>query len=104
MYFLTYNIVRSPSQEELAANFSKSFATNVLGPILTTNAFLPLLRNGTLKKVITLDTGLAVPDLTLASGFPKLTAYSISKSALEMVNVKYSGKRFFFRRFGQLTL
>ncbi|KAF5382192.1 hypothetical protein D9615_004340 [Tricholomella constricta] len=85
-----HTLVDFPSPEALVSDLTTSFNTNVLGPILTTNAFLPLLKKGTLKKVITLDTGLAVPDLTLASGYPKLTSYSISKSALEMVNVKYA--------------
>ncbi|KAG5642150.1 hypothetical protein DXG03_003554 [Asterophora parasitica] len=85
-----YTLVDFPSPEALHSDFTTSFNTNVLGPIHTTNAFLPLLRKGTEKKVITLDTGLAIPDLTLSSGYPKLTAYSISKSALDMVNVKYA--------------
>lgn len=81
----------SPSPEVLVSDLTKSFATNVLGPILTTNAFLPSLRKGELKKVITLNTGVSVPGLALTSGYPKLTSYAISKSALEMVNIKYAG-------------
>jgi len=87
---LFHTLIDFPSPEVLISDLSTSFTTNVLGTILTTNAFLPLLRNGKLKKVITLNTGLAVPDLALASGYPKLTSYAISKSALEMVNIKYA--------------
>ncbi|THV04321.1 NAD(P)-binding protein [Dendrothele bispora CBS 962.96] len=86
-----YNtLVDFPSTEELISDLTNSFQTNVLGPILTTNAFLPLLRKGTLKKVITLNTGLADVDLTSKCEYPKITSYSISKAALEMVNVKYA--------------
>ncbi|KAF8223564.1 NAD(P)-binding protein, partial [Tricholoma matsutake] len=85
-----HTLIDFPSPEVLTSDLSAAFTTNVLGPILTTNAFLPLLRKGNLKKVITLDTGLAVPDLALSSGYPKLTSYAISKSALDMVNVKYA--------------
>jgi len=85
-----HTLIDFPSPEVLTADLSTSFTSNVLGPILTTNAFLPLLKKGNLKKVITLDTGLAIPDLALESGYPKMTSYAISKSALDMVNVKYS--------------
>jgi NAD(P)-dependent dehydrogenase (short-subunit alcohol dehydrogenase family) len=88
--FLSYDIPHSPSPEALISDFTKAFSTNVLGPILTTNAFLPLLRKGSLKKVITLNTGLAAPELVLSAGYSKATSYSISKSALEMVNIKYA--------------
>lgn len=85
-----HTLVDFPSPEVLVSDLTKSFATNVLGPILTTNAFLPSLRKGELKKVITLNTGVSVPGLALTSGYPKLTSYAISKSALEMVNIKYA--------------
>jgi len=86
-----YNtLIDFPSPEALISEFTDAFSANVLGPILTTNAFLPLLRKGTLKKVITLNTGLAVPELVLSAGYSKSTSYCISKSALEMVNIKYA--------------
>ncbi|THV04312.1 NAD-P-binding protein [Dendrothele bispora CBS 962.96] len=86
-----YNtLVDFPSTEELVSDFTKSFDTNVLGPILTSNAFLPLLKKGTQKKVITLNTGLADTKLISKIEYPKLTSYSISKAALDMVNVKYA--------------
>jgi len=85
-----HTLIDFPSQELLAADLTEAFTTNVVGPILTTNAFIPLLKKGTLKKVITLNTGIAVTELTLSSGYPKLTSYAISKSALEMVNAKYA--------------
>jgi len=85
-----HNILEFPSEDSLIENFNTSWKTNVLGPILTTNAFLPLLRKGTLKKVLTLDTGLADPELNLKADFAGQTAYCISKSAVEMVGVKYA--------------
>ena len=63
---------------------------NVLGVINATNAFLPLLRNGVGKKCITLSTGVADLDFTLASEFPALTPYSISKAGTNMVVAKYA--------------
>jgi NAD(P)-dependent dehydrogenase (short-subunit alcohol dehydrogenase family) len=74
------------------SDLSEAFNTNVLGPIVTTNAFLPLLRKGSLKKVITINSGLADPQLSLKGEIANFNAHSISKSALEMVNVKYAGE------------
>jgi NAD(P)-dependent dehydrogenase (short-subunit alcohol dehydrogenase family) len=59
----------------MVENFNTSWSTNVLGAMLTTNAFLPLLRKGKTKKVMALSTGLGDPALNLESGFAAQTAY-----------------------------
>ncbi len=58
----------------------------------TINSFLPLLRAGTLKKVITLSSGGGDLDFTLKSGFASHVAYCVSKAALNMVNAKYAAE------------
>ena len=83
---------RSSDDDALLENFNLSWKTNVIGPILTTNAFLPLLKKGSLKKVLTLSTGLGDAQLSIDAESPVQPAYCVSKSALEMVNVKYAGK------------
>ncbi|KAK7455789.1 hypothetical protein VKT23_010820 [Stygiomarasmius scandens] len=90
--YMFNTLIDFPSTEELITDFTKAFRTNVLGPILTTNTFLPLLRKGTLKRVITLGTGAGDANFILKSGYAKLPSYGVSKSALEMVNAKYTGK------------
>ncbi|KAK7455811.1 hypothetical protein VKT23_010844 [Stygiomarasmius scandens] len=85
-----HTLIDFPSTEELITDLTKAFQTNVLGPILTTNAFLPLLRKSTLKRVITLSTGVADASVILKAGYAKYPSYSVSKSALEMVNAKYT--------------
>lgn len=85
-----HDILTFPDEQTLTENFNASWSTNVLGPIYTVNAFLPLLRNGALKKVLTLSTGLADPALNLDAEFGYHVAYCVSKCALEMVNVKYA--------------
>lgn len=65
--------------------------TNVLGPILTTNAFLPLLRKGAIKKVLTLSSGLGDAEMNLKAEYANQVPYCITKQSLEMVNVKYAG-------------
>jgi len=74
----------------LEEDIHKSIHVNVIGVIHTINAFLPLIRRGTTKKVITLSTGLADPEFTLASGFAVAAPYSISKAALNLAVVKYA--------------
>ncbi|KZV87733.1 NAD(P)-binding protein [Exidia glandulosa HHB12029] len=81
-----------PSDQELIDDFKLSFETNVIGPVLTINAFLPLLRKGQVKKVLTLSTGVADAPTVLASEYAYSPAYCVSKTGLEMVSVKYAIK------------
>ena len=65
----------------------------MMGHILTTNAFLPLLKKGNLKKVLNISSGLGIAEVNLQSEFPAHASYCVSKCALEMVNVKYARER-----------
>ncbi|KLO19981.1 NAD(P)-binding protein [Schizopora paradoxa] len=69
-----------------------AFKINTVGVVHTINAFLPLLRGGSLKKVVTLSTGIADTDFTLGSEFSVGAPYSISKAAVNMAVVKYAVK------------
>lgn len=44
--------------QALEEDLTSSFRANVVGPAFTINAFLPLIRKGALKKVITISTGM----------------------------------------------
>ncbi|KZT27667.1 NAD(P)-binding protein, partial [Neolentinus lepideus HHB14362 ss-1] len=77
-------------QEVLAQDLRDAFNVNVVGVVHSVNAFLPLLKKGSVKKVITLSTGTADLDFTLKVNFPLTTAYSISKAAVNMVVAKYA--------------
>ncbi|TFK51902.1 NAD(P)-binding protein [Heliocybe sulcata] len=77
-------------QELLAEGFREAFNVNVIGVVNSINAFLPLLKKGSLKKVITLSTGIADLDFTLKSEFALSPAYCASKAALNMVIAKYA--------------
>ncbi|EJD42198.1 NAD(P)-binding protein [Auricularia subglabra TFB-10046 SS5] len=90
--FTFHKIDEYPTPEDLIQDFKTSFDTNVLGPILTTNAFLPLLRKGSLKKVLTLSTGVADPSFVLKAGYAYAPSYCITKTGIEMANVKYAVK------------
>ena len=78
--------------------WNNQWQVNVLGPILTINAFLPLLKKGTIKKVMTLGSGFGDPTIVMPTGWPGTTAYCTTKCALDMVNVKYAGAISFPRK------
>jgi NAD(P)-dependent dehydrogenase (short-subunit alcohol dehydrogenase family) len=66
------------------------FEVNTVGVIFTINAFLPLLKRGSTKKVITLGSAVGDVEFTLASKWVGHAPYSISKAAITMVNAKYA--------------
>ncbi|KAH8926562.1 NAD(P)-binding protein, partial [Atractiella rhizophila] len=69
-------------------NIMEAVRVNVLGPIMTTKAFVPLLRRGTEKKVIssgsTLGSLKLVATKDFGNGVGTTGDYSISKAALHM--------------------
>eukprot|EP01132_Coremiostelium_polycephalum_P005588 gene5588-6955_t len=64
----------------------ETFDVNFYGVILTTQAFLPLLRNGTRKNIVNVSSSLGSLTETLNPKFPfynsEVFAYSVSKTAL----------------------
>jgi NAD(P)-dependent dehydrogenase (short-subunit alcohol dehydrogenase family) len=77
-------------EDVLQKDMSTSLNVNVLGVIFSINAFLPLVRKGSVKKIIVISTGLADPEAVLGSGNPSFLAYSAMKAALNMIVVKYA--------------
>ncbi|KAG1886058.1 hypothetical protein F4604DRAFT_60194 [Suillus subluteus] len=80
------------SEELLTKDLLDSFNINVVGIIHTINIFLPLLKNGKAKTVVTLSTGLGDLDMTMGSELITSGPYSISKAAVNMVNAKYAAQ------------
>ncbi|KZP11088.1 NAD(P)-binding protein [Athelia psychrophila] len=76
----------------LEKDLTESFHINVVGVVHTINAFLPLLRKGSAKKVITISSGMGDVDFTLRSGIPNSAPYAISKTAVNMVVAKYAAQ------------
>ncbi|KAH9845063.1 NAD(P)-binding protein [Teratosphaeria destructans] len=76
--------------DELEEELMSSFKANVVGTAHTINAFLPLIRKGQVKKVITLSTGVADLDLTNQYALANVAPYSISKAATNMLVAKYN--------------
>ncbi|KAK0889383.1 hypothetical protein LTR02_015500 [Friedmanniomyces endolithicus] len=79
-------------EQELQNKISEAIKGNVLGPIYTINAFLPLLRNGTEKKIIYISTGASDIEVIRVSGQPGQLGYASSKAAGNAVIAKYAAK------------
>ncbi|KAJ7361120.1 hypothetical protein DFH08DRAFT_365872 [Mycena albidolilacea] len=69
-----------------------NFKNNTISVVHSTNAFLPLLKNGAAKKVLAVSSGLGDQDLTLAGELATKSSYSISKAALNVVVAKYAAQ------------
>jgi len=85
----------SPSEftgkEELLTNsMIESLKVNVLGVVFSINAFLPLVRRSSIKKIIVISTGLSDRDTTEKSTISFFMTYSAIKAALNMVVAKYA--------------
>lgn len=67
-----------------------SFNVNVIGVVKTINTFMPLIQKSAIKKVITISTGMADPDLVNSFEIDNAAPYAISKSATNMTIAKYN--------------
>ena len=71
-----------------SAQFNEVFATNVTGVLLTTQAYLPLLRKSSNPKVINVSSALGSNIYANAFGKPT-TSYGLSKAALNYLNTAF---------------
>ena len=78
--------------ENLERELEMTWKTNVVGVIDSINAFLPLIKRGSAKKVLTLSTGMADIELIREYDIWEGAAYSISKAGLNAVVAKYAAR------------
>ncbi|POR36187.1 Putative short chain oxidoreductase [Tolypocladium paradoxum] len=80
----------TPDGIETMSDLDKTLNTNVTSAHLVTSAFLPLLKKGTLKKVVNLSS--AHGSIAMAPDFMSspAPAYKISKAALNMLTAQYA--------------
>lgn len=78
--------------EVLDYELERGWKTNVVGVIYAINAFLPLIKKGTVKKVLALSTGMADDALTRQYGVWESPTYSINKAALNTAVAKYAAR------------
>ncbi|KAF3071499.1 hypothetical protein CFAM422_006088 [Trichoderma lentiforme] len=78
-------------REELLHDYMvKAMETNVVGVMYGINAYLPLVRKSSVKKITVISTGLADLELALQGNMSFFVTYSAVKAALNMVVAKYS--------------
>ncbi|KAJ7665112.1 hypothetical protein DFH06DRAFT_1186668 [Mycena polygramma] len=87
-----FTLDKFPTPEAVEDDLLDNFKVNTIGVIHSINAFLPLLRNGSAKKVLTLSTGLGDLDFTLLAEATSEPGYSISKAATNMVVAKFAAQ------------
>lgn len=75
---------------DLEKDLAESFRVNVIGNINLFNLFLPLIRKGDAKKVITISSGMADIDLISKYDIDVAGPYAISKAAMNAAVAKYS--------------
>ncbi|KAJ7361040.1 hypothetical protein DFH08DRAFT_767764 [Mycena albidolilacea] len=87
-----FTLDQFPSAEAVENDLLDNFKTNTISVVHSTNAFLPLLKNGSTKKVLSMSSGLGDLDFTLAGEAVAQPSYSIAKAALNMVVAKYAAQ------------
>ncbi|KAL4981292.1 hypothetical protein BDW68DRAFT_193044 [Aspergillus falconensis] len=80
----------SSSKEYTVDDLNHVFNTNVTGVHHVTRSFLPLLKKGTLKKVINYSSGLGSIGNAAAWAAQDSLSYKVSKAALNMMTVQYA--------------
>jgi NAD(P)-dependent dehydrogenase (short-subunit alcohol dehydrogenase family) len=83
---------RAQNPKATDQDLNDTFQVNVVGNIRLFNIFLPLIRNGRIKKVVTISSGNALIDLTVNYELTETPPYSISKAAMNMVVAKFQAE------------
>lgn len=76
--------------EAFISEFQNMLTTNVIGQVIVTNVFLPLVLKSDVKKVIFIGSGLADDSLTNKFDIYENAPYTISKAAMNTVVAKYN--------------
>lgn len=71
-------------------DFLESFKVNTLGLVNVVHAFLPLVRKGSVKKVVNLSSGIADLEVIHATDMAIGAPYAASKAAANVVIAKYA--------------
>ena len=74
----------------LEKDLLESFNVNVVGVVKTINTFIPLIKQSSIKKIVTISTGMADPDMVNKFEVDVAAPYAISKSATNMTVAKYN--------------
>ncbi|QHF24241.1 SDR family NAD(P)-dependent oxidoreductase [Rathayibacter sp. VKM Ac-2804] len=84
----------APLEEASLGDVEAVFATNVLGVIRVTNAFVPLLRRSENARIVTVSSGVGSFQDTIEHDYSDWRVvppvYAVSKTALTMLTLKYA--------------
>jgi len=83
---------RGDKVEELEEVSTRLFETNVVGNIHLFNLFVPLVKKGNVKKVITISSGHADLDLINSLEVENSALYAASKAAMNVIVGKYNAQ------------
>ncbi|KAF3068259.1 hypothetical protein CFAM422_008052 [Trichoderma lentiforme] len=72
--------------------YEEPLKTAVYGGAWATNAFLPLIEKGDLKKIAHITSSMAQPEVILGAGVDYAVAYSIAKAGLNVQVAKYAAE------------
>lgn len=86
MFFLLRS-GKDPSR--LEKDLLDGFRTNVVGGIHLTNLSLPLILKGNVKKVVSISTGHADPDISTEYNVYECSPYAISKAGANMAMARF---------------
>jgi NAD(P)-dependent dehydrogenase (short-subunit alcohol dehydrogenase family) len=81
---------RDPSH--LTKDLIDTFTSNVVGNIHLFNLFMPLILKGSVKKVITLSSGMGDAELTSKYNLHEGGPYAITKAAVNMAVAKFQAE------------
>lgn len=88
--YSTFKTLPEFAPQELEDVLLSMFQANVIGSANTINAFLPLIRKGHMKKVITISSGLADDSLTNSISLGVASPYAISKAGANTLVAKFN--------------
>jgi NAD(P)-dependent dehydrogenase (short-subunit alcohol dehydrogenase family) len=80
------------NQSTLVDELKGNFELNAVSGVITTNAFLPLLRKGKAKKIIFISSAVGDIQFTRTTGFAGTAAYGVGKAALNYIAQKYAAE------------
>ncbi|MFJ3193014.1 SDR family oxidoreductase [Streptomyces griseoviridis] len=82
----------NPPSRVGAGQLRATFETNVHGVAAVTNAVLPLLRRSAAGRIVNVSSEMGLPAWLDGSAMPAITAYSVSKAALNMLTLLYANE------------
>lgn len=79
-------------EQEFLELLNASMHANVAGVIFTVNAFIDLVKNSNVKKVVVISSGMADEEIILKAEIAASVPYSISKAGANVVTSKYAAQ------------